>query len=96
MGVSCLRVDRPPRVGGTVLSVPVMRDTTRWWGVVKRPDMLLGGGWFPDHYYLWPRLWRTRAEAREAAKGLTAKFLYLRPTRTWEFRAVSVQRIIKW
>jgi len=51
----------------------------------------LGSGSLPDCVLAWPAAFQTRAGARGAAKMLTERFSYLRPTHVWKFRA---QRLV--
>lgn len=64
--------------------------TLNEWGVTlhrKRDTLLLGGGWF-DPNTGWPKRFKTRTQAREAATYLTNKNAY------WgagKFRAVRLR-----
>lgn len=78
-----------------------------WWGVRLEGTGLLGGAWcrdengknsdvkLPPWVTNWPAVFRTRFLAREMARRLTKRFLYLRPTHTWVFRSVRLNVMIE-
>ena len=56
-------------------------------------DFLVGVAWIPNgspqQYALrWPAVFPTRMAARDMARTMTVKYLYLRPSHVWKFSVV--------
>ena len=78
-----------------------------WWGVSmtgnNKTTEILGSGWctdgklalLPSCVTPWPAVFATRREARDMAKTLTKKFLYLRPGHMWIFHPTRLDVAIR-
>ena len=58
-------------------------------------SFLVGVAWIPNghraQYALpWPAVFPTRREARDMARTMTHKYIYLRPSHIWKFSPVRV------
>lgn len=71
------------------------RKVLNEWGVIQVDIGLLGGSWFTP-YEPWPKRFKTRKEARDAAALMTGKYRYLRPEHVWTFKAVRLRIVIGW
>ena len=62
------------------------------WGI-RMPDTgPLGDGWFTGPCEPWPKRFKTRAEARVTARGMTEMRRYL----GWTFKPIKLTLSIRW